>query len=1782
MNGFRKQKSNFRESVIRFSLPLLFVFGIIVNILFFRQFFVSHHKAVQQNDIASSKNVPLEKGVLGRNTQAPHLYLYGGDHNYSSGGMIALASTDEPAVYMGSYNISGNAEIQLYKANEDALLDYLTHDKEGKQTKKTVQINKFQYITTITQDLKTNNSKITLPLDEMGIWYIAVKAGNAATNAFVVRSSIAALVKEGDDEFIFWGQDLKSKKSLTDSMIILYNLQDTRKELARIPLNYEGLAKAKLRADADIALIAHQNDRAVIPINLRYLNIGYSYAKFQPNEKRSRYFVFTDRPLYKPGDTVYFKAVLRDDDDARYSIPTGEASVKVFDGYYYEGSDEKPLSTKTYPVSPDGTVNGEYKIPENGKTGQYSLAVILPDRETRFSYWDYDWSTNVASFDVEFFRKPEYSIDVTTPKTEIIAGDKNIFTISGSYFSGQPLIGQKVSYSVHAADFYEYQYLSDKQYLSSITDNDYRYGFWYGGKEVMKGTVTLDKNGKADIELDTKMNFNKGKSQIFSVEATVIDGTEAPSFSRKNILVYAGEYGIYRKDYSYGTKVNKEFSMPITLVPNKSAVSVGDKQLTAKVQRINWKAFQEPDKKYVSYKKEVEDLPEIKTTTNKEGNTALLFTPEKTGSYNITIESEDDRGNVIAKEFYMYVTSEDESYYSENSDNDLTITGDKQKYQPGETAVFTIFSTIPDRDVFLSMQRGRVDRYKIVHLDGKTGTIQIPLKNTDTPNIYADIDSFSSYDLDSNSINVPVSTDSKKLKVVITPNSKTFGPGETATVDISTTDIKDSPVSADVALWAVDKAIFELSDDKLGNIFDTFWKERNNTTQQAHSLEGILVNTAEGGGCFAKGTTVLMSDGTRKNIEDVKSGDFVLTRRENDTKLVSAKVLKTHNAQENGYLIINSNLKVTANHIIRVNGEWKEAGSVQIGDSLINSQGKNVTINSIEWQRGKFTVYNLEIEKYHTYFADGVWVHNQKGTARNAFKDTAYWNPSIHTNSEGKAQIRFTLPDNLTTWTVAGVGATEDTRVGQTTTEIVVTKDIIVRPIVPNILRTDDDIIVGAIVQNFTGSTQKLDVDLTFDSGNVEEPVHSDISLNTDEMRQFNWKIKPSKENEKAKLIFSARSKDDAKLADVVTQGIPVRKFGFEETNAQTGDGVRTFKIKLAPDNDESKSAIKLSLSPTVTGPLITAMNYLIAYPYGCVEQTTSRFVPAVIAKVNQDMFAEALKDKNIDDMIKKGLERLKSLQQDDGGWAWWSWGRSDMYITAYVVEYILQAQQTGINVDQDMLDNAQRFLETDSYFDSKTKKEVKYSREDMVVRNYALTLLGEKTKVKKVIYLANLSPDILSLAVMTNYLNGDTNPQSNGLQQLLSSAQNQGDAIFWESGEKNHFGSRDASTALAIRAIILAKGDRSIAAKAAQYLIRNRHTEYWSNTYATAQVSRALVELAKTGSELSPNYTYTVTLDGQAINQGKITDSKQNVNDITIPVSKIKTEGSDLAIMKTGDGQIYSTLFINEFHTDKHAPAVNHGLNIKREYINEKGEEYGLEIGDTAIVKLTISGLKANEQYGVIKDELPAGLIPINQNLKNEQYANNRGYDFYYYMTGTEITENGAVLSLYNVATGEHSYTYKARVISDGTFSVPPATVSLMYAPEISGRSEAQTLTIPMKAPEPESLIKKVIDFFTGNKKEKKPTPIPVLNNEQTEQNKQTQLDSDTGILVAAVTFMQQTLIVLLAFFIVCIIIIFLYKTRTKTIGKISQYYKKGKSVSSSNQEEKPKDEIEKHKEKT
>lgn len=1560
----------------------------------------------------------VSSGYLGNRSSYSNRSIYVKAPNstgYSYGGLITLSSLDEPSVNIGSYDDSGPATITIFKGSVDNVISLLTHNKENNQTQPNIDTSSLESVTQVNSQVTKgydSATRVLLPLANTGIWVLKIDFKGQTTYSVISRSNYGVLARQGESNFIFWAQDLSSRRSMPNISLSIYSLTDSPKVLSTTTTDSDGIANAPLDATADIAIADSAGQTAIVPLNLQHLSRYAWRDSFGPKQPDYEYFVFTDRPLYLPGDTVYFKAIIRADDDRRYSIPQGMASIQVCK----DGNCKEPVVEKSYAISPDGAVSGQFKLdPE--KTGSYQLQVSVGEPN------QFNWNSS-AFFDVQYYRKPEYFLTVTSPKLEYVSQDKAIFTLSATYFSGQPVTGQKIKYSLSSTDSWDPSYLKE---LTNTTVRDY-YGL-REGPEISSGEVITDAAGQAQIELT--LTSPKPIQQIFTLKAQIDNGSADPAFAYQNVLVYPAQFGIFRTDdYNHTPRLNAEYSLPLVL-HNFRPQSTSSVSLQVDVIRKWWERHDSTESKYPTYTESTEKITSTTIKSDSTGQATFLFTPKETGSYEITVSASDSLQNTLSKKFYVWVSDLNYPAVTSGSYTGLTITFPQTKYYPTDSANAALYSEIPNRDIFLSLGRGRIHRYQVVKLTGNSGSVNLPLQTSDMPNISVNADSFSDVYLDQASASINLITDSRKINVSVTPDRQSYGPSDNVTLHLQTTDATGQPVSADTAVWAVDKALYELMDSNLGSIFDRFWSTTYTFNPNTHSFQGITVQLAEGGGgCFGPDTPILLPNGQTTPISRLHPGQSVAT----DATLTPAQITAVTQTSEPGYLLVNGDLKITPDHILFVNSRWQTASIIRPGSTLLESDNKPVMVTSVEYVASPLTVYNLSLDKKHTFFANGVFVHNQKGGGvRSVFKDTAYWNPSVTTNSAGQASVSFKLPDNLTTWVIAAVAASTKTQVGQATSEIQVTKDVIVRPFLPNLIRVGDKLTVSALVQNF--SPEKLDFDVRFS----ENPTPTKITLEPRASKNVTWPFAPTAVNPDAKVTFSATS-TNGKYSDSVVRELPIIKFGYFQTLSQTASSPQSFTLASVPGSDPTARKVTVSVAPSLLGTLPSAVDYLLSYPYGCVEQTTSRLFPLLIAKTYPDIYGPSLKDRSTEDMIKTGLSKLRNLQSPDGGWGWW-YGASSPYVTAYVSEILSLAKAQNYTLDATMMSRLENYL-------LNTPPDQTY--EQQILRSIGQSLLGIQPNKNLVVYEGNQS-DLTAMIVMHNLRNGHTDPQTNGLNHLVAQAQTEGDSLFWSAGTSEHWGSAIASTSLAGRAILTSGGDRQLAVKAMKYLQSHRQFDYWVNTFGTVQAMRFLTQMLTTGQETTPSYTYSVSVDGKSLDQGKVTDYRQIIPPITF------SSGSQLVVSQTGPGQIYTTVTQKDFITDAHLPAQSHGLSLTRKYVNAQGEQYSLAVGDNVLVHLTVS-ISTSEPpaYLVISDELPAGLVPINEQFKNSALGQTPDCSSYC----REYTQNGILINVSRPSSGSTTYTYRARVASAGQFLTPPAKAELMYAPEFFAQTAATTVT--------------------------------------------------------------------------------------------------------------------------
>ncbi|MCP4592051.1 MAG: alpha-2-macroglobulin, partial [bacterium] len=290
------------------------------------------------------------------------------------------------------------------------------------------------------------------------------------------------------------------------------------------------------------------------------------------------------------------------------------------------------------------------------------------------------------------------------------------------------------------------------------------------------------------------------------------------------------------------------------------------------------------------------------------------------------------------------------------------------------------------------------------------------------------------------------------------------------------------------------------------------------------------------------------------------------------------------------------------------------------------------------------------------------------GPARQRFRDTAYWNPTLRTDEDGHATVSVELPDNLTTWRMGARGVTAETLVGQADVDIVSTKDLLIRPVAPRFFVVGDEAELAAVVHNNT--EQALEVEVRFEAQGVRigtsASVRVDIPAGGKE--KVVWSV-TVEDAEEVTLHFGARATDEA-LSDAVEFPLPVYRYSTPEVVATAGhfdaDGQRLEAIVLPPSYDPSQGELSVHVDPSLAAGMVDGLDYLEHYPYECVEQTVSRFLPNVVTyRAFTELGLERPDlEERLPGLVSTGLQRLYNQQHYDGGWGWWIFDDSNPFLT--------------------------------------------------------------------------------------------------------------------------------------------------------------------------------------------------------------------------------------------------------------------------------------------------------------------------------------------------------------------------------------------------------------------------------------------------------------------------------------------------------------------------------------
>jgi hypothetical protein len=527
-------------------------------------------------------------------------------------------------------------------------------------------------------------------------------------------------------------------------------------------------------------------------------------------------------------------------------------------------------------------------------------------------------------------------------------------------------------------------------------------------------------------------------------------------------------------------------------------------------------------------------------------------------------------------------------------------------------------------------------------------------------------------------------------------------------------------------------------------------------------------------------------------------------------------------------------------------------------------------------------------------------------------------------------------------------------------------------------------------------------------------------------------------------------------------------------------------QFSIPGDADLRSAKFSFAVTPSLAGTLLKALDDLAGYPYGCVEQTMSRFLPTIIVANTFKDLQIPLKTNTLTEMpemVNAGLERLYSFQHDDGGWGWWTNDNTHPYMTAYVIYGMSLAKQAGYSIDEEIyrkgIENLNSQLNSNIQIDPTTLSFMLYALSSSKDQKYN-SYISEKIKGMDMDKLNaySISLNIISLA------NIDENSLAKEYAgKLILMSTSKGGMVFW-SGKEWHYNWQDdivQSTSFAVKALIKSGSKSDLIPKAVNWLIMQKQGYSWRSTQETATVLFALCDYLKTTNELNPDYTYSVYLNDKLIVTKKIGagDVYNQIEDVIIDGMNGKNlinGENDIKIVKDGTGKLYFSGLSQYFTQKPVSESKGDNFIVRREYYVLRPEQKEgriiytknnfdgiLKSGDELLVKTYVETRSDNSQYFILEDMLPSGFEPIKDENKYEiegennyryygNYMRNRPWRWFF--ADKEYRDQKVSFFVTNVNRQmEFSYLMKAQI--PGNITVSPAQAYLMYYPEVNGNSD-------------------------------------------------------------------------------------------------------------------------------
>ncbi len=706
-------------------------------------------------------------------------------------------------------------------------------------------------------------------------------------NALLIVADTNIVVKEMFGEVHVWATDLASGEPVADLDVTLYDRQGT--DLGTAVTDADGFAsfdyqpaEPYLEGVVVVSSAPGQPGFGVASSNWNGSVTPWQLGlQFDGSAEADIYaYIYTDRPIYRPGDTVFYKGIVRETMFGRYTLPqSDEVDLTLSRAFYIDGEPFEENFTHT--LDEDGVFYGEYIIPEDAVLGTYDIYLVGENA----------WNSS-RQFTIAEYRAPEFLITMTATPTETVRGDTASALLDAEYLFGGSAGGLSVGWNAQDSLYIptfptldEYVF-GDQAGLYYVDSGPFGPFGGFDGGTVASGEGETEANGEYRIDLPADMlDESRPGSREVTVESTVGGVGEFPVSNRTTLVYHAAEA------YT-GISVDD----PLPDAGDEVAVNViavdwaGEPVAGLPIEVVFYEREWESERStefgmyYTQWTPVDTEVGRATVTSGEDGTATASFTPQNGGTYLVAATLTDDAGRQQTSATAVYAF--DPAYAGWRTDpnqRSMELVPDKDSYVPGDTAEILVQSPFAQPvQAWLTIERGNLLEQRVVTVNGSE-IIEIPIDPLYAPNVHVGVTAvkpvdpadpdFPYADIRLGIVELLVSTELLELDVALTPGQAQYEPGDTATFDVALTDLSGNPVAGEVSLALVDLAVLSLKDDNAPPIVDGFYSPQPYRSQTGSGLfitgEGLEVEEPQqGGGLGGGGGDATESAAVRLEDED--------------------------------------------------------------------------------------------------------------------------------------------------------------------------------------------------------------------------------------------------------------------------------------------------------------------------------------------------------------------------------------------------------------------------------------------------------------------------------------------------------------------------------------------------------------------------------------------------------------------------------------------------------------------------------------------------------------------------------------------------------------------------------------------------------------------------------------------------------------------------------------------------------------------------------------------------